>query len=265
MKNKTKYSVYSIFIVALLIFLQLNCFAQKETNNWIFGIYDNWVIFTDSGPVPFSPPNNIQWQPDFFESGGCASSISDKDGNLILYTNGVSLWNGQLENIGYPNGDWWGSVILTPSPGNPSRFYTIRTQFGGGGSIKAYQIDMSVNNGSGGFVYYEFIATNVVPKIASTYHSNQKDIWLIAHDWNSNTFRSILITEQIPGASPYITTTPVISNVGLIQEDTVLMDLWNSASVGKMKISPGGNHIAMSSNGLNTVEIFDFDKETGIV
>ncbi|MBT3208739.1 MAG: T9SS type A sorting domain-containing protein [Bacteroidetes bacterium] len=265
MLSKTKYIIGSSYLLILFLFLQPNTFAQKETANWIFGMYDNWVIFTDSGPIPYSPPNNIQWQPDFFESGGCASTISDKEGNLILYTNAESVWNGQLQYLGYPNGHWWGSTIIIPSPGNSTRFYIITTLYAGLTGLKIYQVDMSLNSGSGGNVYNESFGTNLVPKIATTYHSNQKDIWLIAHDWNSNSFRSVLITEQIPGASPFITTTPVISNVGLIQQDTAVVDLWNSASVGKMKISPGGNHIAMSSNGLNAVEIFDYDKETGIV
>ena len=68
-----------------LLFLLLSSnilFAQKEGNNWCFGFYAG-LNFNSGSPVAFT--NSIMYNLD-----GVAS-ISDANGNLLFYTNGVTF------------------------------------------------------------------------------------------------------------------------------------------------------------------------------
>src|SRR4051812_6262880 len=75
------------FLSFLLFFCScsLALMAQRETDNWYFG-QNASIEFNQSGrPISFnnSAMNTL---------AGCAS-ISDKQGNLLFYTNGVTVWN----------------------------------------------------------------------------------------------------------------------------------------------------------------------------
>ena len=66
-------------------------FAQKETCHWIFG--PNYHLDFNQKPVAFSQDVNMvkdTGQVKFFGSTVC---ISDKEGKLLLYTNGETFWN----------------------------------------------------------------------------------------------------------------------------------------------------------------------------
>ena len=147
----------SILIVSFLLISNL-VLSQKETSNWIMGLWDVWVVFTDSGPVPYSPPNNIQWQVDFFESSGNASSVSDKNGNLLMYTNGETVWDASLNEMyggSYLIGNMFGRSLIIPSPESSNRYYALGTEFPINYpntfdySVSWLLIDLSYQNGLG--------------------------------------------------------------------------------------------------------------------
>lgn len=257
----------SIFLF-LTLFYYTHANAQRETDNWIMGLIDMWVIMTDSGPIPYSPPNNVDLFVDFFQSSAYASSVSDKEGNLLLYTNGEEVWNSQLNIV--PGGGNMASdlstCLIVPTPYNQKRYYIFSNYPYGITSIHVKQIDITFNNGSGGATLNQLLGVGLptTGKFTTHYHSNGKDIWLLTHGWNNNTFRAYLVTEPLPYTNA-INTNAVTSNSGLVQQDTAIVDLNNSAAWGMMKFSPGGNYVAMTSTGLDVVEIFDFDRETGLV
>ncbi|MCF8370942.1 MAG: T9SS type A sorting domain-containing protein [Bacteroidales bacterium] len=250
--------------------------AQHEADNWIFGLYDNMMVFTDTGAILVNAPPNISGAVEFFFCGGGGNAtLSDKDGNLLFYTDGETLWNGEYDTISNPQiplaGTTKGTNLFIPRPGHEDRRFVLTTSYPNmlWGLLIA-EIDMNLNNGLGGLVpiYNYQLSGDMVPKLAATYHANGKDIWVVGHDRYSNAFKSFLITEEgVYFASGLQTNVvPVISNVGLSQQETSpLPDPFNRNAWGRMKISPGGNYIAMSSNGLNAVELFKFDISTGIV
>ncbi|MCK9618221.1 MAG: hypothetical protein M0R21_10350 [Lentimicrobiaceae bacterium] len=51
---------------------------------------------------------------------------------------------------------------------------------------------------------------NSTEKVTATKHANGKDIWIITHGWQNNTYYSFLLTQD------GLNTSPVVSNVGLI-------------------------------------------------
>ena len=70
-------------ILFLLICVDLSAYSQQN-NNWYFGAQAGLNF---NGAVPSTLSNGAMNAPE-----GC-SSISDKSGNLLFYTNGVTVYN----------------------------------------------------------------------------------------------------------------------------------------------------------------------------
>src|SRR6187399_2322300 len=104
------------FVTSILLFFIISLPAQNQTNNWFFG---------DSAGITFntSPPSLI------FGSGlntaEGSASISDINGNLLFYSDGVSVWdrnNNVMNNgtglLGHISSTQ--SAIIVPKPGSNS-------------------------------------------------------------------------------------------------------------------------------------------------
>lgn len=108
-----------------LLFFTLNMFAQKEANNWLFGVSAG-IHFEDDGSVTTLSGSAIA------TNEGC-SSISDVNGNLLFYTDGRNVWD--RNNIIMPNGNYTlgtgllgdpsstQSAIIVPDKNNPNIYY----------------------------------------------------------------------------------------------------------------------------------------------
>ena len=68
---------------AVLFVSSFTAFAQGEKSNWFFGKGAGIVFSGDSATASSSRM--------FTEEG--SATLSDKDGNLLLYTNGITVWN----------------------------------------------------------------------------------------------------------------------------------------------------------------------------
>ncbi len=251
----------------LLIFLLLSCcfhisFAQREVNFWYFG--NNTGIDFNSGiPEPLHDSQMKTYE-------GCAS-FSDTLGNLLFYTNGVDVWNSEhqiMENGSGLLGDTSStqSAVIIQKPESNTMFYifTVDDIIDKGDYLETsglrYSIvDIALNNGLGDLTESKNISMHpVVPeKITAVKHKNNKDVWLIAHDWGNNNYRVWLITKS------GISESPVVSPVGTphvqIEPDIVIN------SIGQLKASPNGNKIAVCILRNSIIEILDFDNQTGIV
>ena len=118
--------------VKLLLLLLLSStlvFAQGEASNWFFGSAAGIKFNNDGSITTLSVnPNPIQIQ----TNEGC-SAYSDVSGNLMLYTDGRTVWD--RNHLAMPNGDYnnltglFGdpsstqSAIIIPKPGNPNIYY----------------------------------------------------------------------------------------------------------------------------------------------
>jgi hypothetical protein len=93
--------------------------SQNENNHWQFGSAD--VDFTSNPPIVNTIPGG---------DPGLAF-ISDINGNLLFYTDGVTIWNKnhQIMPNGSNLGDYPESVqrsIIVPHPGNSNQYYVFR-------------------------------------------------------------------------------------------------------------------------------------------
>ncbi len=238
-----------IIKICFFAFLSIGMFAQGESNIWYFGRYAG-LDFSSGLPVSI---NNSSMN----TGEGCAS-ICDFNGNLLFYTDGVSVWNRQ--NTKMPNGDSLKghssstqSAVIVKKPGvNPVYLIFTVDRMGGSWGLTYSEVDMSLENGFGNVNSNKNIpvVSPVCEKIAAINHSNGRGYWIVTRLYPSNKYHSYLLDEN------GISNIPVVSS-GIATVTGGLQTL------GYLKASRTGTKIASAFTNLDLVELFDFDNSTG--
>ncbi|MFC2130065.1 T9SS type A sorting domain-containing protein [Bacteroidota bacterium] len=242
-----------IKILLLFFLLQPSTFAQKEANNWYFG-YKAGITFNtlDGSPIALTDGslNTLE---------GCAT-ISNTNGNLLFYTDGLTVWNKQhkvMENGSglYGHISSTQSSIIVPFIGNDQLYYIFTVSRLSSKKGFCYSIvDLNYNGGLGKITEKNNqILSEVTEKLTAVKHDNNKDYWVITHGWNNNQFYALLITDN------GISISPVISEAGMVHEGT------EDYSIGYLKASPDGSKLSCAIYGLNAVEVFHFNNSNGEV
>ena len=239
------------FLFSIFIFLFSSAFAQLETNQWYFGL-GVAVDFNSGSPVSVSG--------SVCNTSEGSASISDDQGNLLFYTDGVSVWNAnnQLMPNGYGlMGSYTSSqsALIVPWPGSDSLYYVFTVDFQTApGGLRYSIVDMSLQSGLGDVtVKNEPILSPCTEKVTAVCQALNNGYWIITHGWSSADFFSYSLTET------GLDLTPVISTAGM----AVFGNDWNT--IGYLKASPYGNKIAQAIWGNNYFELFDFNDTTGEV
>ena len=247
-----------IIIIGFVIIWSCPIFAQKEGLNWYFG-GNAGLNFHTGNPVPL-------FNGALSTVEGC-STISSPSGKLMFYTDGITVYNSKHNIIangltGSP--DATQSGVIVPVPDDTTRFYVFTvSSLGVGQSFDGFRytlIDSDLNNGNGGIVEDKknvMIYPSTTERVSSVHHQNEYGVWVIMHEWESDRFRSYLVT-----AAGIDIDNPVLSNSGLYHGPH---DGHNRDGIGYMKISPDGRKLAVAVMGSNVVELFDFDDLTGVV
>lgn len=238
----------------LLILLLPTCvLAQdyKRTWNWYFG---------DSLGLNFStnPPTVISGSIGKTEG---TSAISDSNGNLLFYTNGVTVWNKNhqvMQNGTGLNGHISSTqaALIVPQPDNDSLFYVFTTDALGQSKGLQYSIvNMNANGGLGAVIVKNILLqTPVCEKLCATKHQNGKDIWVLAHGFGNNTFYCYLVTKD------GLIDCPIISKIGSIHDNSSATN-----APGAMKFSTNGKKLAVTvylyPN--SKIDMFDFNDANG--
>ena len=238
-----------LFLLALLLTV-ITTWAQKQANIWYFGERAG-LDFTNGKPVPLT--NSM-----LSTMEGCAT-ISDANGNLLFYTNGVSVWNREHKLM--PNGNRLmghrsstQSAVIVPRPLNPNIYYIftadLQSQLYG---LRYSEVNMALKNGLGDIAKKNsFLVSPVSEKLTAVKHRNNTDYWVITHKWNSNSFNAYLVT------AAGVSRQPIVSNVGTVHKGQ------NQEAIGAMKVSPDGKKLALALwRDSNKFEVFDFDNNTG--
>ena len=246
------------FVISILICSTLFSSAQNEGNIWYFG-QNAGIDFNSGIPVPLANGQLTTLE-------GCAS-ISDANGDLLFYTDGMIVYN--RNHTLMPNGigllgnsSSTQSAIIVKKPAS-STIYYIFTVDGvtGGGSLGANQglhyseVDMTLDGGFGNVTTNKNIQlfTYACEKVTAVIHQNGSDFWIISRLENSNTYHSYLLSAL------GVNIIPTITNIGPFYNETV----------GYLKGSADGRKIA-AANGWNfntskSWNLIDFDNNTGIL
>jgi hypothetical protein len=193
----------------------------------------------------------------------CTSSLSDRDGNLLLYTDGLTVWNRNHQPM--PNGSGLAGCysstqgcLLAPKPGSTTLYYLFTADCGENqfiGGLKYSVIDLSLNGGLGDIITGQKnlpVRSKISEHVGGTYHGNGTDIWISAASFDGDTIYSYLLS------AAGLATTPVISpfaNGGI------------NGGNGEIKFSNDGLKVAYCINSTvlpNRVRVADFNKNTGI-
>ena len=285
---------YGVLIIFFLLFFSTPTFAQKEAANWYFGAGAG-LDFNSGSPVAL-----INGQLNTAE--GC-TTISDKNGNLLFYTDGSIVYDRSHQIM--PNG--YGllghnsstqSAIIVPKPNNPNLYYIftvdqplpanvddnpLNDDDPPNNGLNYSLVDLRLNNGLGDIsikeknihlITYdtnndEDVKFKCSEKITAVQHGDGVSFWVITHF--KNTFYSFKITNQGVDKKPIQTSTPLNVPIGG----------YLSNAIGYLKTSPNGKKIAIANTSVkpnddlgpknniirNTgnVWLFDFDSVTGKV
>jgi hypothetical protein len=250
--------IHALAIVILMTLSQVSFAQQERFFNWYFG---NQAGLSFAGGTPVALTNSAMSTTE-----GCAS-ISDAAGNLMFYTNGLNVYNRNhvvMTNGAGLNGHQSStqSAIIVQKPLSNTIYYIFTADADvGPDGIQYSEVDMSLSGGLGAVTANKNILmrTPSCEKITAVRHCNNRDVWIVTHDWGSNSFRTWLIT---PAG---VNMTPVVSNTG-----SVIGGI-NQSGYGQLKANPDGNKLLAGyygfggTNGTNKFELYDFDNSTGMV
>ncbi len=229
--------------------------GQNEAAIWYFG-RNAGLDFNSGAPVVLNDGqlNTLE---------GCAT-MADTNGNLLFYTDGSTVWNRNHVPMlngtglnGHPSSTQSG--IIVPAPGNPTIFYVFTAD------LEAYpeginysEINLSLDGGLGDVTAKNIrLIAPATEKLTAVQHANGTDVWVITHGWDNDAFLAYLVT------ATGVTTTPIISNVGIDLGPIVIPNIVSKAQ-GYLKASPDGTKLAIAHNQV-AIELLDFDAATGIV
>jgi gliding motility-associated-like protein len=233
-------------LVVALSFAVQSAWAQSSPagTNWYFGA-NAGITFT--GGVPQALTNG-----NLRTVEGCATR-SGPDGQLLLYTDGSTIWNKQhtvitdATNLG-GNPYSTQSALIVPYQNSAADFYVFSVSQT---DVSYARVRLLANNGQGGITEKNrSLTTNSTEKITTVYHCNNLNHWIITHERGNATFRANLINDN------GLITSPIVSDVGSVHKQ----------SKGYLQPSHDGRTLVVAvsdSTGGGFLELLDFDNTTG--
>ena len=260
-----------------LLFSVLDCkldSSMLHMSNWYFGNYGS-VNFSSGAPVQTNTAfinNTIKGElayPQQLQSFIAGTvSLSDSMGNLLFYSNGVSVWNKNHQKItsssmfGVSDINASSGLSYVPYPGSPGKYFIIGAypNFNEAPSgVRFVLVDVNTNTVS---PYQEFQHPSLPNRFSQLLtvvpHCNGSDYWIISKGFGLNDpkFYSFLVTQ----AGINNTQLPVISN-------SVHPAFGGSGN--QLKSNRLGDKLILGSpHGYLNIEagaVYDFDNNTGIV
>ncbi|PBQ33413.1 hypothetical protein CNR22_17045 [Sphingobacteriaceae bacterium] len=240
-------------LLTLLLIVPCILFSQFEAQKWYFG-YNAGLNFATSPPTVL---NNGAMRTD---EG--SASISDATGNLLFYTDGITVYNQahaiMANGTGLMgNGSSTQSSIIVKKPGSQTTYYVFTLeQTAGVNGFRYSEVDLTLAAGMGSVTVKNYsLYTPSCEKMTAIAHCNGSDIWVVTHEWNSANFKSYLVT------AAGVSLTPIVSASGAAVNGA------NGRTIGQMKVSPNGKKLGLTiyDGSAGPVEMHDFDALTGMV
>lgn len=249
-------------IIVLFVFVLFSnmLFTMNENSNWVFG-YNAGITFGTSNGIPIALDSSSIYN---FEGSAC---ISDSDGKLVCYTDGINIYNKNnrvvngKDSLLYSHLSATQSAIIIPIPSRLHEYYIFTSDAG------EYYIDENGDNYvNKGFNYTKIRVFNdkilidslnvnllakSTEKVSATKHSNNRDYWVVTRGWNNDLFDVYLVTSAGIAVSKS-------QSIG-----TKIADNWKE-SIGYMKFSANGQYLSYVCEGRNYFELFKFDNSRGI-
>ncbi|MBK7295470.1 MAG: T9SS type A sorting domain-containing protein [Flavobacteriales bacterium] len=220
--------------------------------DYILGIPDIYYQYRDIGYSRANANITVSNGVLLFSTNGAwvADAIGDtmQNGTGLSPSNYSTTYN---EGLHTPQ-----DALIIPIPGSPSRHYLFH------GTIDNFSesfaqylyvsaIDLNMNGGFGSVVSKNIVLiddTLNIGKITSVRHANGRDWWVFCHKQFANIYLRLLVT-------PYGIQGPFQQSVGMLRH----------ADGGQVCFSPNGDKFAYYYGAEDDLEIFDFDRCTGLL
>jgi len=175
-----------------ILFLSLNIgFAQKPNNisNWFFGYGAGLKFNLNTDGTNYVPSPLCGGKTNSNEG---VSTISDDNGNLLFYTDGLAVYNKNHVALTY-NGSQLSlnsskrsthAVVIVKKPGSNALYYIFTTGDWENGPFGLYYtlIDATLPNSLAVKEVNVVLNTTTRERVTATAHNNGKDIWIATHD-----------------------------------------------------------------------------------
>lgn len=237
-----------VLLLTILTLVYFSAIAQKQSNIWYFGKY---------GGLDFNSGSAVVLNNGAMNNFEGVSSISDRYGSLLFYTDGLTVFNKNHEIMqngsnlaGHPSSTQSGIIIPVPNSDTKYIIFTVDYAYSIG-ALSYSMVDITLDNGLGGItVKNVLLQSNCAEKISAVIHANLTDIWVVVHERSSNIFKSYKVTAS--GVSGTVVTSAVGTSIG-------------DGVQGYLKCSSDGQYLAMATYHTRRVDIFNFNQITGAI
>ena len=260
-----------LFIFLFIIYSYTLC-SQKQTYNWTLGDnagltwqQDKLRSFQGIG-VNGNPDTMLENMPGAFKTSISnlegVFSISDKDGNLLFYSDGINIWNGAGTEIYSKLGGGYSSAqsgIVVPYPGDEKKYICIGIDQQWANKMNYVVVqadspsDVKVLNQAVSFSGY---SGTLSESVSSVVHSNGRDWWIVAPGAGRTGpayLNAWLATPQGVQSSAPAKITPAGFN----------FENGSDGTMGYFKFTPDGKHFVWCTAHEKKIVYGDFDNSTG--
>jgi PKD repeat protein len=240
--------------------------ANPTQAHWYF-YYFSAVDFTQGFPqADYSACQNGTFDNPGGGSGEPSAVMSDDQGDLLFYTDGIRVWNSNHQQINNTllmgNESMSQGALIVPSPSNANQFLIFHTN----SSLRYSEVNIIGGLATMGAINIPISGNNVYREINGSLQTGER-ITAIPH---CNGFW-IITTASKTGNDTWLLTLNLSNNNGAVSiVDQSALFLGNQSvgyfEHGYLKAAPDGEHIAMAiNNGVNAgVLLFDFDFLSGV-
>lgn len=239
-----------ILFIALTL-ISVNVFAQNQGKIWYFGAYAG-LDFNTEPPTELTDGKISTYE-------GCAT-LADENGDLLLYTDGISVWNGNHQIM--DNGTGLGgdpsssqSGIIVPKPGSSTNYYIVSVSAYANSNVFVSEIDLSYNSGQGQVLSDAKkipLLSGTSEFIQATPVSNGTDWWIVTNKKGTNSYYAYKIDSDGIDID-----NPVISSVG--------NTIQSAGELGYLKFNSANNKMAVASYFQSHFQVFNWNSSTGQV
>ena len=227
-------------------------FQLMVNNQWYFGF---------GAGIDFNEQPAVALLDGVMNAPEGVAAISDRNGQILFYTDGETVFGRTGEILGeFIGGDQTASqsVIAIPFPQDETMYYifTTREVYNSDDSyILSYSIlDIKeiTGNDPGAVVLKELPLYEKNTERITAIGGYGNNAILVAHEYGNNTFRFYPITQDGIG-------NPILQSIGSVHGFGS-----EESAEGYMKFSADGSKlaVALSSNGNNYVDLFDYEDST---
>jgi hypothetical protein len=220
---------------------------DRMNYNWFFG-NNSGISFNpiQSGGTPVILSGAM-------ESQEGVASISNREGQLLFYTNGETVYTSgntiMVNGTGLSSsGTSTQSVVITPKP-QSDKYYLFTTDYNGSPNGFEYSIvNMELQDGDGEVETknIKLINSPLTEKVTACSHSDGESYWVVTHTSGDTNFYSYRLSSS--GL-----TGPTITSIGST----------HNTARGYMKTSPDCSKLISVLYDEDIIDIFDFESSAG--